>query len=51
MRSRTYDGLAAEGDPRVEKIYSEKMRLTDPPIDTPGLPDIYTFQNLCDELE
>ncbi|QLD88798.1 ATP-binding protein [Natronomonas salina] len=41
----------AEGDTRVEKTYSENMRPIDFSIDTAGMTDVYTFQNLRDELD
>lgn len=37
--------------PRVEKTYSENILPTDFSIDTPGLTDVYPFQNLRDELD
>ena len=35
-----------DGDPRVEKHYSENMAPQDFVIDTPGLSDVFTFQYL-----
>ncbi|MUV85161.1 ATP-binding protein [Natronomonas sp. CBA1123] len=40
----------AEGDPRVQKTYSENMRPQDFTIDTAGLTDVYTFQTIRNQL-
>ncbi|QLD89083.1 hypothetical protein HWV07_08585 [Natronomonas salina] len=41
----------ADGVPRVEKTYSEKMRPQEFTIDTPGLTDVYTFQSMRNAID